>query len=138
MAMMNTPTAAVEPAYIALIHAFPLRPLRSDRDLDDAIAMTHRLLDRSDLSDAERDYLDVLGSLIEAYEDEHVPIPPVTGVEALRHLMEENGLTQRDLIPLLGTRSVVSEVLNGNRNLSKNHIKALSAHFGLPADVFLH
>lgn len=113
------------------------RPLRSDHDLEGAIAITHRLLDRSDLSDAELDYLDILGSLIEAYEDVHVPIPPVSGVEALRHLMEENGLTQRDLIPLLGTRSVVSEVLRGNRNLSKKHIKALSAHFGLPADVFL-
>lgn len=75
--------------------------------------------------------------LVEDYERSHVEIPAVTGVDALRHLMEANGLAQSELAPLFGGRSVISEVLSGKRGLSQNHIKALSAHFGLPADVFL-
>lgn len=74
---------------------------------------------------------------MEAYERDHVDIPPVSGVEALRHLMEENGLTQADLADLFGGKSVVSEVLSGKRTLSKSHVRKLSERFGLPADVFL-
>jgi HTH-type transcriptional regulator/antitoxin HigA len=123
--------------YLALIADFPLRPLRSDDDLDRAIAVINRLIDRVELTQGEQDYLDVLARLVEDYESEHIEIPPVSGVAMLRHLMEANGLKQADLADLFGGKSVISEVLSGKRSLSKQHIQRLSARFGLPADVFL-
>ena len=78
-----------------------------------------------------------LTDLVEAHEDAHVVIPPTTGVEALRNLMEENELAQVGLVSLFGTASVTFEVLAGKCRLALAHIKRLAAHFGLPADVFI-
>jgi HTH-type transcriptional regulator/antitoxin HigA len=76
-----------------------------------------------------------LGDMIEAYDELHRPLPKVSGVEVLRYLMQEHGLSQGDL-PEVGTQSVVSEVLGGKRQLNVRHIRALSDRFGVPADVF--
>jgi HTH-type transcriptional regulator / antitoxin HigA len=115
----------------------PPDPLHDAAALDEAVAMIDRLLDRRDLTPGEQDYLDVLSDLVERYEDEHIPLPEVRGVEMLRYLMEENDLKQVDLVPIFGTKSIVSEVLSEKRALALSHIQGLSAHFGLPADVFL-
>jgi len=123
--------------YFALVSAFPLKPIHNDQEHDAAIAVVDGLLERIELAPDEEDYLDVLSRLIEDYEDKHMVVPAVTGVAMLHHLMEENGLRQRDLAELLGGKSVVSEILAGKRGLSKRHIQQLSAHFGLPTDVFL-
>ncbi|MFC0668370.1 helix-turn-helix domain-containing protein [Azotobacter chroococcum] len=76
-----------------------------------------------------------MGDLIEAYDEAHRPMPKVSGVEMLRYLMQEHGLTQADL-PEIGAQSVVSELLSGKRRLNVRHIRALSERFGVPADVF--
>ena len=76
-----------------------------------------------------------LGDMIEAYDELHRPLPKVGGVEVLRYLMQEHGLSQGDL-PEVGTQSVISEVLAGKRQLNVRHIRALSDRFGVPADVF--
>lgn len=76
-----------------------------------------------------------MGDLIEAYDEAHRPMPKVSGVEILRYLMQEHGLTQADL-PEVGAQSVVSELLSGKRRLNVRHIHALSERFGVPADVF--
>ena len=123
--------------YIKLVSAFPLRPLRNDEDLDAAIGMLNSLIGRADLSEAEGDYKEILGEIIEAYEAEHIVIPEVRGVELLRFLMEENGLTQASLAHIFGGKSNISEVLSGKRELSKSQIRRLSQRFGLPADVFM-
>src|SRR4051812_1534937 len=91
------PLRAVGDPYLSLIRGFPLRPLRSDSDLEAAIAMADALVDRAELLPEEQDYLDVLSKLIEDYEDEHDPLQDITGVEALRFLIEENGLSQSQL-----------------------------------------
>src|SRR5262249_36256327 len=78
-----------------------------------------------------------MADLVHVYEQEHVTWPPVTGVDVLRHLMEEHQLTQADLAPLFGGRSVVSEVLAGQRCLSLTHLTPLAERFGLPADAFI-
>jgi HTH-type transcriptional regulator/antitoxin HigA len=112
--------------------------IRDEEELDQAIAVVDELLDRPELSSDERDYLAVIGLLIEDYERTHVERPTVSGVDLLRHLMEENGLTQRDLAPLFGdNRSIVSEVLNGKRRLALSHVQRLAEYFGLPADMFI-
>jgi HTH-type transcriptional regulator / antitoxin HigA len=79
----------------------------------------------------------VLGGIVEEYEAEHVVFPEVSGVELLRFLMKENGLTQASLAPICGGKSNISEVLSGKRELSKSQIRGLSERFGLPADAFV-
>jgi HTH-type transcriptional regulator/antitoxin HigA len=74
---------------------------------------------------------------LEDYENTHVRIPPVTGVEALRYLMAENDLSQADLAPIFGAPSIVSAVLSGKRRFALAHIARLSERFGVPADVFI-
>lgn len=88
------------------------------------------------LSAKEREFAELLTVLIEAYEDEHYPIRAASPVEVLVHLMEANNLKQKDLAPLLGSESVVSEVLRGKRELNKHHIERLSKRFGVSPAVF--
>lgn len=126
-----------EEAYIGLVRAFPLVSIRDDAHLAEALVVIDALTDKAERSLAEETYLGALTDLVETYEAAHVVIPPTTGVDALRYLMDENGLSQADLVPLFGTASVMSEVLAGKRRLSLSHITRLAAHFGLPADVFM-
>ena len=123
--------------YIALVRAFPLLSIRDDAHLADALAVIDRLTDQTERSAAEEAYLAALTDLVETYETAHVAIPPTSGREALRYLMEENGLTQADLVPLFGAPSVVSEMLAGKHRLALTHIRRLAAYFGVPADVFI-
>ena len=126
-----------EEEYLALVRAFPLVSIRDDAHLAEALGAIDRLLERPERSLAEEEYLRALTDLVETYENAHVAIPHVSGVEALRFLMEEIGLTQADLAPLFGARSIVSEVLSGKRHLALSHIARLAERFGVPADVFM-
>ncbi|HKW22061.1 MAG TPA: helix-turn-helix domain-containing protein [Ktedonobacterales bacterium] len=137
MAMAVIMNKATEEQYLTLVRAFPLVSIRNDKHLDEAITVINKLLDIPDRSEAEEEYLMALTDLVEIYENAHVEIPPVSGVDLLRYLMEENGLTQADLVPDFGTRSIVSEVLSGKRRLALTHIARLAERFGVPADVFI-
>ena len=128
---------ANEEEYLELVRAFPLIHIEDDRRLTAAFAVIDRLVEKSDRSVAEDVYLAALTDLVETYENAHSALPPVTGVEALRYLMEENGLTQADLAPLFGAPSIVSEALSGKRRLALTHARRLAAHFGLPVSVFI-
>ena len=112
-------------------------PIRDDTHLEQALDIIDRLTDRPQRSTGEEEYLGALADLVYVYEHEHVTWPPVTGIAVLRHLMDEHSLTQADLAPLFGGRSVISEVLAGKRRLSLTHITRLAERFGLPADVFI-
>ena len=127
-----------DPAYLVLIQRFPLRPIRTDAELDAASEVVDELTDRDDLSPAESDYLDVLGDLIERYEDEHVEMPQVSDGTMLRSLMDEKGVRQVDVARGTGiSKTVLSLVLNGKRDLTREHIRALSKYFGLNVSSFL-
>ena len=128
---------ATEEQYLALVRAFPLVSIHNDEHLREAMEVIDRLLESPARSPAEAEYLLALTDLVETYENAHVVIPAVTGVDALRYLMEENDLTQADLAPLFGTRSIISEVLAGKRHLALSHITRLAERFGLPTDVFM-
>ena len=80
-----------------------------------------------------------MAKLVEDYENENVPEPkPIKGIEALKFLLEENGLTAVDLGDLIGVnRSVAYRILKGARNLTADHIKNLAARFAVSADLFL-
>ncbi len=80
--------------------------------------------------------MDVLGVLVEMYEAQHIPEPKGDGVSVLKYLMEEYHLKQKDL-PELGSQGVVSEILNGKRELNLRQIKLLSERFKVPVSVFI-
>lgn len=89
-------------------------------------------------SPSEMDAIELLGLLVERYEDEHWPITEVDPVSMVRYLIERGNLSQRDLIPEFGTESAVSMFLSGRRNLSLEQIRKLSARFKLDASVFIY
>lgn len=94
-------------------------------------------LERQDhLTPEEKKYASLLAVLIEKYESEKYPIRSASPVEVLSELMEANNLRQKDLAPLLGSESIVSEVLSGRRELNKRHIQKLSQRFGVSPAVF--
>ena len=80
--------------------------------------------------------MDVLGVIIETYENEHVPEPTSDPISVLKYFMEEHHLKQKDLVEL-GSQGVVSEILSGKRELNVRQIKALSERFKVPASVFV-
>ncbi len=127
----------VKDRYFELVLQFPLRPIRSDQRLDEAVRMVDSLLDRRDLAPEEEDYLDVLGDLIERYEGEAHPMPPVSDAEMLRHLVEAKGITQTEVSRATGIAdSTISEVLKGKRSLNRSHIGKLAKYFNVSPDVF--
>ena len=133
-----TASGGADPAYLALIRRFPLRPVRTDAELDMAAAIIDELTDRDDLSSTESDYLDVLGDLVEKYEDEHVEMPHVSDAEMLRSLMDEKGVSQADVVRGTGiSKTVLSLVLHGKRDLTREHIEVLSTYFGVNPAAFL-
>lgn len=113
-----------------------VRPIRDDADYDAALARIDCLMDVPDGS-SERDELDVLTTLVEVYEDEHYPIELPTSIEAIQFRMEQADLSQADLVPYIGSRAKVSEVLSGKRTLTLKMIRALNAHLGIPAEVLI-
>ena len=116
----------------------PLLTIRNDRECDAAIKRLNELLDEIGTNERHPLYslLDTLGTLVHAYEEENYPVPASTGTEVLRYLMDEHGLTQSDL-PEIGSQGVVSEILNGKRELNIRQIRALAQRFGVSAAVFI-
>ncbi len=110
--------------------------ITSDAQSERYISVLLELEKRNRLSAKEREFAELLTVLIEAYEDKHYPIRAAGPVEVLEELMEANNLKQKDLAPLLGSESVVSEVLRGKRELNKHHIERLSKRFGVSPAVF--
>ncbi|MGO8689936.1 MAG: helix-turn-helix domain-containing protein [Thermoguttaceae bacterium] len=123
--------------YLALVVEFPLRPIRSDRELGKAVRMVDSLLDRRKLAPEEDDYLEVLGDLIERYEGEAHPMAPVSDAEMLRHLIEAKGVSQTEISAATGIAdSTISELLKGKRRLNRGHIGKLARYFNVSPDVF--
>jgi HTH-type transcriptional regulator/antitoxin HigA len=113
-----------------------LKPLRSEIDYQAALAEIERLWGAK-LGTPEGDRLDVLATLVDAYEAEHEPMDPPDPIEAIRFRMEQRGLTRKDLERILGTRTRVSEILNRKRSLSIGMIRRLHAELGISADVLI-
>ncbi|MEA5509179.1 helix-turn-helix domain-containing protein [Crocosphaera sp. UHCC 0190] len=122
--------------YRELLQQFPPRTIKSDEELEIMQERVNSLLDKSELMADEQDYLDLLGTLIYQYEQAQNLIPDIYGVELLRVLIEERGLKQKDLVPVFNTESIVSDVLNGKRELNKKHIQKLADFFNLSPAVF--
>ena len=128
----------VSPTYEELMLDFLPRPIKTEAEFEAVQREVDRLLDKSELSPDEQDYLDLLGTLIMDYEErtEDETQYELRGVELIKGLMELHDLKQKDLVPIFKTKSIVSAVLNGKRQLTAEHINKLSAFFHLPHELF--
>jgi len=110
-----------------------IRPIKNDQDHEQALARITELMDARP-NTPEGDELDVLATLVEAYEASHHPMVPPDPVEAILFRMEQGGLSRKDLEPFLGNRARVSEVLNRRRGLSLEMIRKLHDGLGIPLE----
>jgi len=116
--------------------ATELRPIRTEADHDAALAEVENLWGAKS-GTPEGDRLDILATLIDAYEAKHYPMDPPDPIEAIRFRMEQQGITRKDLEPLIGTRARVAEVMNRRRSLSIEMIRRLHDRLGISADVLI-
>jgi HTH-type transcriptional regulator / antitoxin HigA len=114
-----------------------IKPIRTSTDYENALKLASQLAD-ADPGTAEGDRLEVLATLIEAYESSHFHIPePDDPASVLEYILQTRSLSRKDLIPYLGSKERVSEVLNGKRSLSLSMIRRLHAGLGIPADLLI-
>jgi antitoxin component HigA of HigAB toxin-antitoxin module len=131
----------VPDSYLRLIHRFPLRVIRNEREYDWATKVMEELAVRGedDLDAGERDYLDALDELVSLYDQRHFSLgqDKRTPLQRLRYLLEQSETTPGRLKQILGcSQSLVSMILSGERELSKGNILKLSSHFKIDAGYF--
>jgi len=112
--------------------------IRTEEENERLIAELEKLDTSGRPLSAEQERLaELLTSLIQQFEEQHYPIGRPTPLEALKALMEDRGMRQRDLIPVFGASSVVSDVIHGKRAISKAHARKLAAFFRAPIELFI-
>jgi len=116
----------------------PVLSIRTEADYDRAVSVLNELIDEIGTNEQHPlyDFLDTLGTIVAAYEAEHLELPAAGGAEVLAFLMEEHDLRQADL-PEVGSQGVVSELLRGKRELNVRQIRALAERFGVSPGVFV-
>src|SRR5207249_797529 len=113
-----------------------ITPIRGEADYERALHRVEELWDSREGS-AESDELDILTTLLEAYEREHYPVDLPDPVEAIKFRLEQTGKDSRALIGIIGGRTRVYEVMRGKRPLSLNMIRNLHEKFDIPAEVLI-
>ncbi len=115
-----------------------IRPLHTDADYKAAMKEISALMDADpDLGTPEGDRLDILVTLVQAYEAKHVHIAAPDPIEAIKFRMEQSGLSVKDLEPIIGKKNRVYEVLNRKRPLTLAMIRRLHRSLGIPAEVLI-
>jgi HTH-type transcriptional regulator / antitoxin HigA len=113
-----------------------LKPIRTKADYQASLAEIERLWGAR-RGTRRGDRLDILATLIDAYESEHYPMDPPDPIEAIKFRMEQQSLSRKDLAEILGSRTRVAEVLNRRRGLSINMIRRLHQKLGISVDVLI-
>ena len=111
--------------------------IKTQAEYDRAVAEVERLMDIEKPSRDERRQLELGAHLVAEYEDGKWPVPMPTPVEAIRFRMDQQGLTRKDLEPMIGSPSKVSEVLNGKRSLSLSMVRALHDGLGIDYEILI-
>ncbi|WP_376960731.1 helix-turn-helix domain-containing protein [Azospirillum sp. A26] len=111
-------------------------PIKTEADFRAALAEIERLWD-AEPNTTEDDRLDILMTLVDAYERRHHPMPPADPIGAIEFMMEQRGMTRADLEPIIGSSGRVSEVLNRRRALSVSMIRRLSEALQIPPEVLI-
>ena len=126
----------VPDTYFQLVKRFPLIRIRNDEHLVAAQRVIDQLLQK-ELDEGAQDYLDVLTDLVQAYEEEHEPIPDASEADVLRELMAARGLKQQALAKGVGiVQSGISSVLSGSRSLTKDQVERLAKYFHVSPAAF--
>ena len=110
-----------------------VNPIRTEEDYDAALNRLSEIF-QADIGTPGGDERDALVDLIECYEDRHYPIAPPTAAGAIEYEMDRRGMTPRDLIPIIGSRSKVSEVLSGKREITMSMARALRKRLGIDVE----
>jgi HTH-type transcriptional regulator/antitoxin HigA len=125
-----------EREYRRLLASILPRVIHSEEENERYIAALEELLRKRKRTAEEKRLSELLTLLIEDFEEKRYALPAATPRDVLRHLMTANGLRQADLLDVFGSPSIVSEVLNGKRSLSKSHIEKLCRRFHVSASLF--
>ena len=127
----------VSPEYSHLLSKFPPKVIRTEKENEAYTEILYDLDRRSrTLTSAEKELAELLTLLIEDFEQRQYQLPRAKPLDVIRFLMDQHGLKQNDLVEVFGTPSIVSEVLNGKRELNKNHIRRLSERFHVSPELF--
>lgn len=113
-----------------------IKPIRNEQDYEATLDRIEQLMEATP-NTPEFDELDVLTTLVSAYEEKHYPIDLPHPIDAIKFRMEQAGLKQKDLIPYIGNKSKVSEILSGKRALSKQMIRSLHESLNIPLEVLI-
>jgi len=120
-----------------LLRVLP-RPIASENEYDDMVALAGQLIAKGGaLSPEEGNLLELLGLLVEDYDNRYYPLAENDPVTALKEMMSFRDLKPKDLWPVLGSKGVVSEILNRKRAISKAQAKKLAAFFHVSVDLFI-
>ena len=113
--------------------------IRNEEEYDIMIANIDELISRPDesLSPEEDRLLETMSILVEAYEDEHYPIPEASPTDILKFFMEDREIKQSDLLPVFGSSGITSEVVNGKRSISKAQARKLAEFFKVSVELFI-
>lgn len=127
-----------EERWMSLVQELPIRPIRSDADYDQMVAVLNQLLDvvGDDESHPLAPVLALVGDQVEGYDADHFAVPQSEPREVLRYLMAQHGLKQSDLSALIAQPNL-SAILNGHRSISRDVAKSLAQRFNVAVDVFL-
>lgn len=128
--------SAAEISYGALLSETKPAVIHGEEDNDHFIQMLEHLVSQDSLTPAQEKLVELLAVLIKEFESRHYRLETSGPLDIIRHLMDAGGLRQKDLVDVFGTESIVSDVLNGKRDLTKDHIKRLSTRFGVSPAAF--
>jgi HTH-type transcriptional regulator/antitoxin HigA len=123
-------------AYGSLLYREKPEVIGGERQNRLYIERLEKLTAKKSVTPAEKKLIALLSVLVEEYEAKHDPVPDAEPTAIIRHLMEAHHLRQKDLLDVFGTESIVSEVLRGKRELTKQHIRRLSSKFHVSPSVF--
>ena len=113
-----------------------IKLIKTEEDYKAALKLADELFD-SKTDTPEGDKLELIVTLIEIYEKEHFPIDNPSPLEAIKFRMDQMGLLPKDLVPFIGSKSKVSEILSGKRTLSLNMIRQLASGLNIPVEVLI-
>lgn len=122
--------------YLELLKQYPPCPIHNEEDLEMMQEVINRLLDKPQLTVEEREYLNVLGSLIYEYEENQEPIPDIYGLELLKFILEERNLQKQDLLSIFESKSTLDDILDGQQYLTPIYIQKLANFLNISPDLF--
>jgi HTH-type transcriptional regulator / antitoxin HigA len=126
-----------ESKYAAILSEYKPRAIHSETDNERAIAALERLYEQDRLSPEHEALAEVLTTLIERFEEERYALKEASPIEILRELMQSNGLEQKDLAELIGSKGIASEILSGKRRISRSVAQLVAKRFNVSYRLFL-